>query len=546
MKQTKSKKRHVKWSLEKLIDFELYLDAEKGVNDTVLEKREFDLRRKISEEWGPEVIASYQEDTPQNRRWWLDKWLTARKAEAGGGEESVGAVVQSGVSFAGVLLVIIGVMIGLSAAVALLAADVVYVTWAVFLYLVPQLVFIVVAGYVFLCQLVHWQPQVPLIFKSLGILLLQPLYWLSSKLTHSQQSELRAQRLKAAAGLVFSRGKVRRSALQWPVVSLFQLFGTSLSVAIIVGIFGVSLFSPRNYGWGSTTKQVDAESVYAITHAMSQPWQWAIPEGSGSPTLEEVKTSQVFRNTPLPDHFPYLSSWWAFLCLSLLTYTLLPRLLLLAYSLYQGRRSLKHEAFADARSDQLFRKLARPNVTRSVSVAQSTVPASQVAASVETVEKAREMIAEPTTEGASISVPKAHCEVFTYLSLTEEDTELITQRVEDKMGFQVCQYSRMYNMQEQKDCLARLKRITWEDGIPRILFLCRSSQNIVGSLRLFVEQCITNMGENGQVYFCLVGKRDLLGDQLTDQDLDVWREYTDGLKLKCSEVELTALINKKV
>jgi len=130
---------------------------------------------------------------------------------------------------------------------------------------------------------------------------------------------------------------------KWVVVTWAQLFAVAFHVAAVWVAVWLVLFSDLAFGW-STTLALEPAVFHRITSAIALPWAWGLPESV--PSLELVERTRYFRLTAgadLPDDPAALGRWWPFAVLAMLTYGLVPRLVLLIVA--AGRlRAAVHEA----------------------------------------------------------------------------------------------------------------------------------------------------------------------------------------------------------
>jgi hypothetical protein len=105
-------------------------------------------------------------------------------------------------------------------------------------------------------------------------------------------------------------------------------------------------FSDLAFSW-STTLQADAGQVQRVTDALSIPWTRWIPDAVPSEDL--VSETQYYRQSgPSPTIKPARwGEWWPFLIASMVTYGLIPRLVLLLVSTWRFRRVMLR-AFVEA------------------------------------------------------------------------------------------------------------------------------------------------------------------------------------------------------
>jgi hypothetical protein len=164
-------------------------------------------------------------------------------------------------------------------------------------------------------------------------------------------------------GLLMGKRQVYGALFYWPVFILAQLFG----VAFNVGVLGATLLkvfgSDIAFGWQSTL-QFSAEAVSDMVQAIAVPWSWFVPVEVAYPSLSQIQGSHMV----LKDGIYHLTttdliSWWPFLCLAVLFYGLLPRLILLMMGNFFQRRRLDRIAFDHVPCDRLLHRMRTPLVS---------------------------------------------------------------------------------------------------------------------------------------------------------------------------------------
>jgi hypothetical protein len=137
--------------------------------------------------------------------------------------------------------------------------------------------------------------------------------------------------------LLLRRGWTARM-LGWESLRLVHLGGFCLALGSL-GATAVSVaVTDLAFGWQSTL-QIGAQGMHSLVSALALPWSWLPAQWGLMPTLAQIEGSRII----LKDGIQALASadlaaWWAFLCMCLLVYALLPRLLLLASAHWMLRR----------------------------------------------------------------------------------------------------------------------------------------------------------------------------------------------------------------
>ncbi|TGD73343.1 DUF2868 domain-containing protein [Mangrovimicrobium sediminis] len=129
-----------------------------------------------------------------------------------------------------------------------------------------------------------------------------------------------------------------------PVLRLLLLrYGQEVGALFALGATATFLvllaFIDFSFVWGSTLAVSD-DVVYGLTRAVAAPWSALLPQATVSPELvadTRFHAAQLDLGSMNADS---RRGWWPFLLLCMLVYTLLPRLLLWALSLWGFRRQV--------------------------------------------------------------------------------------------------------------------------------------------------------------------------------------------------------------
>lgn len=180
------------------------------------------------------------------------------------------------------------------------------------------------------------------------------------------------------AALLAALGSFRRSEnvngrlLLWPLFVLMQLFGVGFNLGVLAAALGRVAFFDTAFGWQSSLN-LGHDFVVRVVSMISTPWSWAFPEGVGFPSPAQIEGTRLI----LKDGIYHLAttdlvSWWPFLILSVVTYALLPRTLLLTLGLFVQKRSLACYRFDSWGIKKLVRRLVTPRVTTESVIFQDT------------------------------------------------------------------------------------------------------------------------------------------------------------------------------
>ncbi|WP_020588969.1 DUF2868 domain-containing protein [Desulfobacter curvatus] len=118
-----------------------------------------------------------------------------------------------------------------------------------------------------------------------------------------------------------------RSILFWPVFIVLSLGALGFSAGALGGTFFRIMVTDLAFGWQSTIL-TSGESVHRLVTWMAFPWSWAMPD-IFVPTLEQIEGSRIVLKEGIVGlASEHLAAWWPFLCMGLLVYALIPRLIL--------------------------------------------------------------------------------------------------------------------------------------------------------------------------------------------------------------------------
>ncbi|MBU4527003.1 MAG: DUF2868 domain-containing protein [Desulfomicrobium sp.] len=137
--------------------------------------------------------------------------------------------------------------------------------------------------------------------------------------------------------LFLRRGRPVRM-LGWESLRLAHLGGLCLALGSLAGMTVSVAVTDLAFGWQSTL-QVGAQGMHSLVSALAAPWSWLPAQWGMTPTLTQIEGSRII----LKDGMQALASadlaaWWPFLCMCLLVYALLPRLVLLLGAHWMLRR----------------------------------------------------------------------------------------------------------------------------------------------------------------------------------------------------------------
>ncbi len=137
-----------------------------------------------------------------------------------------------------------------------------------------------------------------------------------------------------------------RPLLRRTAVVLSQQVSLWFATGMLLAFGLYLLVTDLAFGWSSTL-EINATALHALTSTLSLPWQFLWPEAV--PSLELVQQSRYFRAAPAAAAVvTELGQWWRFLLLCLLVYVWLPRLVSFAWQRWQLGRLQMYSFERDA------------------------------------------------------------------------------------------------------------------------------------------------------------------------------------------------------
>ncbi len=184
-----------------------------------------------------------------------------------------------------------------------------------------------------------------------------------SRAVYNRMDQARYMDIHALLGRIRARRQVYGNLLFWPFFILFQLFGMGFNAGALAATLLRVAGSDLAFGWQSTL-QIGSETVYRIVQFLATPWSWFMPAGVAFPGIEQVEgTRMILKEGIYHLATSDLVSWWPFLCLCLLFYGLLPRLLLFFYGRFMLSKTLAGLKFRALCFRAIVRRMTGPHLS---------------------------------------------------------------------------------------------------------------------------------------------------------------------------------------
>ncbi len=337
-----------------------------------------------------------------------------------------------------------------------------------------------------------------------------------------------------------------------PFFLLAQLLGVAFNTGILAATLLKVITSDVAFGW-QTTLDVGTDTVHTLVRLISLPWSWL---GQGCcPTAEQIEGSRLILKDGIY-HLatPDLTSWWPFLCMAVLVYGLLPRLLVLLLTFVSQRRDLADLRFDQGRYRQLLHRMRTPVLStraRTERVEEQeqkckespSAPAGS-AGKQETAGKEP----EPGNRAETAVRPEPEEQLpspATVLGLVPEEIfqdlepEQLSRVVEERLGYRVGGLEPVFTLeQSEEDELVRISSAMEERGCEDLFLLQEAWQPPIQELLSFLADLRRSVGQGPTMIIGLIGKPgpDTVLTPVKPLNLQIWQQKTatladDGLQL---------------
>ncbi len=113
----------------------------------------------------------------------------------------------------------------------------------------------------------------------------------------------------------------------WPIVGMMSGFAFGFSLGSIFATLFRVITCDMAFGWQSTLTASPGH-IHELVRMISLPWSWVMPQAL--PDLAQIQGSRIFLKQGIAAlHTQHLTAWWPFLCMSMATYTALPRFMVM-------------------------------------------------------------------------------------------------------------------------------------------------------------------------------------------------------------------------
>ena len=504
-----------RWQIGDLIDLEYYLAADEKEDETLLHSRDREIYL---------AIAPPGQGPPPARRQLIRRWLEIRKeaesSQTGQPRLLPGTLFTDTLNLAKWVVLVCGFISGAGLALSLLSyrgVEPVNVSNYVVLLIGLQMFFLLALFVGFLARRRFRRRTLSASFWG-G--LVYHLCRRGVKAASRRLAASRRDRFSAAFGLLKSQRSVYGNLFLLPLIVISQLFGLSFNLGALGATLAKVVTADLAFGW-QTTVQIGSLLVYRLVRVIALPWSWLLPEGSGHPSLEQIENSRIILKEGIANLATAdLVSWWPFLCLGLLCYGILPRLLLAMTTILRQRIALRRLDFSQAACDRLVLRMQTPLLaTTQTSFCPLPAEMDTNEAAVAVEEGPR-----PFAEDAVVLLDEA--------LLTRSSRDQIIQAGKNHFGLGVVEIHPLTGeLRQNRQVLDLLGDRQWQKGHACVCLIQEAWQPPILEFLSFLRDLRGILPDRGKIYLLLVGKpgADTIFTPPSANDRKIWERQLKSL-----------------
>jgi len=512
------------WLIKDLIDLEYFLQRDEGEGDESAQKFLLKRDRYIY----LNKIMPLEKGYASTPRSVIRAWLEQRKKMENPDTETIrvlqGEAFDEGYRLMGFGFLIVGLLSGAGLAFSFLnyrGTEPLNISSYLALFVLTQCLALLLLMGISLARRVRRTPfRSSIIYTLISGLMIS----LIMKIKHRTLKTLTGSKrgsLGAVAGLVRGKRRIYGSLFYWPVFILAQIFGVGFNLGVLGATLMKVLGSDVAFGWQSTV-QFSAQTVFKLVQAIALPWSWLMPADLAHPTFYHVEGSHMV----LKDGIYHLAtkdlvSWWPFLCFAVLTYGLLPRLILLFMGIMVQKRALLRINFSHRACQRLLNRMRTPLVsTGGRSVSPEVLRKDDTKAPEAMGSGPQDVL---TGQGMIALVPDDIFEAF-----TDDEIESVISKT---FGYPIQQRLRFGEDEEgDKRVLHELSSMK-KDAATNLLILQEGWQPPIRENLLFIQDLRKASGETSMIWVGLIGrpKQGAIFTEVKEEEWDVWDQKLKAL-----------------
>ncbi|MGB5686487.1 MAG: DUF2868 domain-containing protein, partial [Candidatus Electrothrix sp.] len=333
-----------------------------------------------------------------------------------------------------------------------------------------------------------------------------------------------------------------------PFFLVVQVFGVCFNTGVLAATLFKVIGADLAFGWQSTL-QVTPASVHQLVHWVALPWSW-LPD-SFIPTLSQIEGSRLVLKEGIYHLINAdLTSWWPFLCLSVLCYGLLPRLVLLIVVSIQQYRNLAMLDFQQGYFRQTLHRMRTPQVSTAAhteprSSGRATPrpePDTTITGPAPGLHNTQDIAQEKNSADAPPEISDSDAPLAPIIALIPDELlpdcsfNELEQQVSHRLGYALSLLLPFWTLdQNEEEELAALqnamKQNESSDKSSDVFVLLEAWQPPIEELFSWLEQLRNTIGPGPVILLALVGKPSpqTILTPVQPQHLQIWQQKTTAL-----------------
>jgi hypothetical protein len=166
--------------------------------------------------------------------------------------------------------------------------------------------------------------------------------------------------IEYTASLIQMKNQEYKEIFFLPFFILCSFFSAAFSAGALASVLFRVAVTDMAFGWQSTL-MASGDRLHEVISMISLPWSWFVPASFAQPSLEQIEGSRILLKEGIASLATTdLVSWWPFLCMGILFYGVLPRIILiLAFTMAQ-KKVLNQFDFKRPRFKRLMVRMRSP------------------------------------------------------------------------------------------------------------------------------------------------------------------------------------------
>ncbi len=323
----------------------------------------------------------------------------------------------------------------------------------------------------------------------------------------------------------------------WPIVGMMSGFALGFSLGGLFATLFRIITSDMAFGWQSTLTASPAH-IQELVSVISLPWSWAMPQAL--PDAAQIQGSRIFLKQGIAAlHTQHLTAWWPFLCMSMTTYTVLPRLILMIMTRMGFSRTLTNHNFHGPKFRKLLIRMQSPVMDTDVKFDSPEISYPPPLPLTKTQEESKPLSHPDLPEFSDSSENASNASSLNFLpavllvpkDIFEQDTlDYWTQQIHQKLHFSIEQ-TIFLSMDFQQDHTMLSSLIPKTDH--EILILQEIWQPPIRGLLYYYTQLADKVFPEKNLWIALVPDKNLQHQpghaDHTDQDAQIWHRAVKQL-----------------